>query len=236
MDPLISIIIPVHRRISQLKPHIETLLTHEYNSLIKEILICHNGPALTEVQAAVALEEQYPKVRALHTDVPGLGAGNKMGISASTGEFVLMTAGDLPFGFSDFERWLELYRKGNVPEIVIGSKLHPATVSEGRKFIRVLATFFFMLLKKVLIPFPMPADSQGTVFMLTSAAKQLAPVCFSDGFFFTTELIVRGLHKGLAFCEVPVIYYANEGGSSVSPLREGINFTKGLWRLRKDLF
>ncbi len=231
----ITIVIPIHKNIPIVQLTIQTLIEHEHSKMFKEIFVCHNGPDKKATIEAMKLQSIDSKIKTFHTDIPGLGAGCKLGIEAATGDYILITGSDLPFGFSDLNEWINLLKNGNMKDIVIGSKLHPKTVIKGRKVTRKFATLIFSLIKKIIIPFNLPADTQGTIFIKTSLAKHHSRSSFSQSFFYTTELIAKAIKEGASFCEVPVYYAALENKSSVSIFRESFNFIKSLLILRKVL-
>ncbi len=218
-----------------MRSRIDELLTHNNSECINKIFICHNGSLKEEFLVAQELENELPLVRAFHTDRPGVGAGCKLGINACETEYFLITGSDLPFGTSDLDRWCELVIRQEQPEITLGSKLHPKSVVTGRTFLRRLTTSGLAFLKRLILGPGQPMDSQGTIFMKTSLAKEVLSECFSNDFFFTTELVTRGLKAGGQFVEIPVVYLAKEDGSSVSPFRSSFNFLTALIRLKFSL-
>lgn len=230
----LSLIIPIHRNVSSVVELVEKVISYE-KIQIRKIIICHNGPYLDEVSSGQKALAKYPIVEFLHTDKPGLGEGCKMGINACDAEYFLITGADLPFGFSDLNQWVELLAKGEIPEVVIGSKLHPLTETSGRSLLRKVSTMVFSTVKNLLLVRGLPLDTQGTIFMETQLGKEMSSLCEASGFFFTTELVTRAVFRGARFKEIPVTYRAKENESSVSPLWDGIDFLKNLWRLRRTL-
>ncbi len=223
----LSVVIPFHHYSICLKSTVDTLLQSPFKEIIAKIYLCHNGPDLDSFENA-RKNNISNKVELLHVSNIGLGAGCRIGIEKCETNHILITAADLPFGLSDIEEW---NRQNQPADIVIGSKLHPESKIHGRPVLRRISTFGFMILKKIFIPIKLPLDTQGTIFIKTTAAKGALKECDIDGFFFTTELITFSILKGSTFSEVPVIYFANEVNSSVSPFKEGMNFFKNLIRL-----
>lgn len=227
--PSLSIIIPFHKAHESLSESILKLWNSSYNGVIKEIILCHNGPHLIDLAETELKIKDDSRIRILHTDQPGLGAGCKLGISQAQGDYILITGIDLPFGLSDLDQWSQSHLK----DIMIGSKSHPKSRIEGRSFVRLVSSFVFVILKSVILPLKIPADTQGTIFIKTSLAKKALSRCGASGFFFTTELVSIAMAQGASAVEMPVIYPANEGKSSVSPIKDGIIFIKSLFKLRK---
>lgn len=231
----LSIVVPFHRTSGNLQNSLKTVLSSKFTEYISEIILCHNGPYLDEIQKAKEAIKEFASVSVLHTDSPGLGEGCRIGIAQASATHILITGIDFPFGTTDLANWTSLIEKDQNYDIVIGSKLHPETVITGRSFLRSLSTTVFNLLKRILIPIRLPLDTQGTVFINTAFAKKASALCSEPGFFFTTELITHSIKHGATFTEVPVTYITDETRSSVSPVKDGLIFLKSLIKLRKSL-
>lgn len=227
--PSLSIIIPFHKAHKSLLESIHLLWSSPYNSLIKEIILCHNGPHLDDLSKTKLIVHDDPRIRVIHTDDAGLGFGCRLGIPKAQGDYILITGIDLPFGISDLNEWSQ----GQMCEVMIGSKMHPQSQIQGRSFLRSFSSWVFLILKSLIVPLKLPADTQGTIFIKTSIAQKALPFCEASGFFFTTELVAIAISQGAQYSELPVIYPANETKSSVSPIKDGVIFFKSLFKLRK---
>ncbi len=227
----LTVIIPFHSNSSELENTVHNLLNSPYKKIISKILLCHNGANLLALENAKSLLT-HEEIELLHTPRKGLGSGCKMGIEKCNSSFLLITANDLPFGLTDISIWSEI---NPCPDIVIGSKLHPNSKIFQRSILRKLTSSFFLILKKILIPIKLPKDTQGTIFIKTNIAKNVLKYCTCNGFFFTTELVTFSILRGSSFSEVPIVYFANEGISSVSAFKVGLNFLKNLIKLRATI-
>lgn len=231
----ISVVIPFHRVTENLSVKLLDIINSSFFGQLSEVILCHNGPLLNEFEKAKRIIEGLPKVKLLHISDPGLGHGCRSGIAFATGDYILITAIDFPFGFSDLVEFNKLQEMNQLADIYIGSKLHPKTIISNRSLFRKLSTFIFNILKLIIIPVTLPKDTQGTILIKSSHAKEHLNKTEAAGFFFTTELITLAINQGASFKEVPVIYYADEGKSSVSPLKDGFIFFKSLILLRKKI-
>jgi hypothetical protein len=193
---------------------------------IGEILFCHNGPSFNPEMAA----KLPPNGRLLHTDVKGIGAGYRIGILSAKGTHVILSASDLPFGFSD----LESYREDGCPRVAIGSKAHPRTELPGYSTLRRLMTTVFWTVRRVLLG-PTPRDSQGTILAETELARQIAKEVEADDYFFSIEFVTLCARRGAPAVEVPVRYEPVPGASSVRIVRDSIEMIRKTWRLRRRL-
>jgi hypothetical protein len=198
---------------------------------VSEILFCHNGGALTPA-ARGEIERRLPAAgRLLHTDVKGIGAGYRIGIAEARGAFVILSASDLPFGFSDVEAFVAAGR----PRLAIGSKAHPDTKLPGYSPLRITATYAFWLVRRLLLGPSTPKDSQGTIIAHAELAKSLVQDVRSDDYFFSLELLTLSIHKGEKPIELPVRFEETGGKSSVRLVHDTIELVKKTWALRRRL-
>jgi len=83
-----------------------------------------------------------------------------------------------------------------VSNVGLGSKLHPDSKMYGKSLLRSIATFVFIILKKIFIPIKLPLDTQGIIFIKTTATKGSLEECKIDGFFDRINYIfyIKGLY------------------------------------------
>ena len=184
---------------------------------IEEILFCHNGPG------AVPRLELPPHARLLHTDAKGIGAGYRIGIAEAREPFVVLSACDLPFGFSDVDAF-------GGHRLAIGSKAHPRTQMPGYSLLRRLATFGFWLVRRALLGRATPRDFQGTILVETALARRVVGGIEADDSFFPLELITLCTCEGVTPVELPVRCAPPVGASSVD-----LEWVRKTWLLRRRL-
>lgn len=217
----ITIIIPSHGELRGIEQTVSKFESHPNCNQVAEILVCHNGPILPNSRLERDLGE---KVRILHTDEKGLGAGLKLGIENCKSDYLLMTATDLPFEFTDFDQWMALTEPK--PDIVIGSKGHKDSQVGSHGPVRLLMSTCYRLLRFFAFPFKYPKDPQGTLFLRTSAVKKTNYQTFSNSFFCTTELIAHMLMHKASWLEVPIVLQPRDGKSSVRIVRDSYDMLK----------
>jgi hypothetical protein len=204
---------------------------------VREVLLCHNGrPLAAEAQAQVdALvaprEGDRPSVRFLHTDDKGIGAGYKLGIREATEEFLILSADDLPFGWSD----VAAFERAGRPDFAIGSKAHRESRLVGVTMKRRASSLVFLTLRRVLLGWGTPGDSQGSFLLRTSVAKALLPDLVYDHYLASLELATLHLDRGGVIVEVPIVVDHNPHPSSVSVVSDGWRMTKELVELRRRM-
>jgi glycosyltransferase involved in cell wall biosynthesis len=161
----------------------------------------------------------------------GMGNALRAGSKASQGEYILLTADDLPFGFDDLDAFDRLRNAGAAPVVMIGSKAHPDSHIE-RGALRTMLTFGFGILRRLILGMR-TGDPQGTVIVNGKLLRTIAPTLREDGFLFTTELIYRVERMGLRPVEVAVKLSADHADhpSRVSP-SDVLSMAVGLLRVR----
>jgi dolichyl-phosphate beta-glucosyltransferase len=198
-----------------------------------ELIMVENGstdtsPDLVE-RLAAELSSPAVTVRAAHS-TKGYGNAMRHGIDLAEGDLLVITAADLPFGFSDLDAALALDPR---PALMIGSKAHPASLVAA-SFKRRLMSQAFRLLRRAVIGLRV-GDSQGTILVDRSLARRVRPHLVAGDFFFSTELIAIAEGLGATAVEIPVDYSRPRPGSTVRPLEDGLRMARALLDLRRRL-
>jgi glycosyltransferase involved in cell wall biosynthesis len=198
-----------------------------------ELIMVENGstdrsPELVE-ELARELTRPGVAVVAAHS-AKGYGNAMRHGIDLASGDLLVITAADLPFGFSDLDEALALDPR---PALMIGSKAHPASkVSTSLK--RRAMSEGFRLLRRAVIDLKV-GDSQGTILVDRALAQRIRPHLVTGDFFFSTELIALASRMGVTPVEIPVDYSRPREGSTVRPLEDGLRMGRALLELRGRL-
>jgi dolichyl-phosphate beta-glucosyltransferase len=216
-----TLIVPFHADVDRL-PRVLGAASEARAHGINEILFCHNGPN------AVPRLELPPNARLLHTDAKGIGAGYRIGIAEARERFVVLSASDLPFGFSDVDAFV----KHDGLRVGIGSKAHPQTQMPGYSLLRKTATYVFWLVRRVILGRKTPRDSQGTIIIETALAREVVERVAADDYFFSLELLTRCIRVGVAPVELPVRYEGGDSASAVNLVRDTIAMVRKTWQLR----
>lgn len=157
----------------------------------------------------------------------GLGNALRAGIAVTTGELVVCTAADLPFGFSDLDGLLAL---ANQPVLTVGSK---ALTSDERPLKRRVASQVFRRFRDRLIP-GLPGDTQGTILGSGPLLRALAVRCQESGFLISTEILALAARLNVRVVELPVEMDVSPS-TTVRLVRNGTEMAYGLYRLRRRL-
>lgn len=202
---------------------------------VGEVLLAHNGtPLSADARAKVELlcaprEGEKPAVRFVDTTSKGIGAGYKLGIREAREPFVVLSADDLPFGWSD----VIAFEKAGRPDFAIGSKAHPESRLVGLPLKRRIASLTFLSLRRLLLGWSTPGDSQGSLILRTALAQALATELVYDHYLCSLELVTLHLERGGRVVELPIVVDHNPHKSSVSVVADGWTMSKELLELRR---
>jgi hypothetical protein len=198
----LSYVVPAHNSSSVLASTLQALVTR-LDGRRAEVVVVENGstdgtPALLE---GIRREWRHRSVSLVVLDsAKGLGNAYRTGIAASRGERVLLTADDLPFGFTDLDA-ADGVDPGKHP-VVIGSKGHRDS-DVGRGVLRLVLTGGFRLLRRVVLGMR-TMDPQGTFLLDGPWARQVVLLLTEPGYLVTTELCYLAERAGIVPLEVPV--------------------------------
>ncbi len=195
---------------------------------IEQVLLCHNGKLSFDKSELTSYF--WKGVQWVHTDERGCGAGCKIGIPFAHQKYTVLSASDLPFGFTDIESFL----KSESP-LALGSKAHPQSDIGQWEWRRKLYTYLFRQWRRAFLPFQTPRDSQGTVFLETALAQKIVHRCVFNNYLFSLEIISWCQKEGIDPIELPVRLENHKDKSSVSLWMDGLQMAKGVYTLAQRL-
>ncbi len=230
-DPTVSYIIPVHNQIADLRRTVRLLVERLGHLPGSEILLVENGSSDGSgplcLSLAALLDSEDVAVR-VTTSAKGLGFAWRRGMAMARGELLVLTAADLPFGFTDLDGYLGMSPR---PLLVMGSKTHPESqVETSLRGVRCRPD------SACCVPASRRrVDTQGTVLMARSLAGGTAPTAGERRLPHRRRDQSAGqCAMGVTPVEIPVVYTAS-GRSTVSPLRDSTQMAAGLFALRRRL-
>jgi hypothetical protein len=233
VTPTISYVIPVHNNASSIASVVRRVAERIAAHPGSEVVLIEN--ASTDASAAViegladTLSTERVTVLACRS-AKGIGCAWRVGIPRTTGELVVLTASDLPFGFSDLDGALRLQPR---PPLLIGSKAHPSSVLEVDR-LRKMMSRLFRVVRGLLLGL-WQGDTQGSLLISGPLLRELAPDLGCADYLVATEIIAEGVRRGVTPVEVPITYPRQDQRSTVSPLRDSLRMLAGLVRLRRRL-
>jgi dolichyl-phosphate beta-glucosyltransferase len=230
-EPAVSYVVPVHNQVADLRRTVRLLVERLWHLPGSEVILVENGSTDGSGPLCLSLAAMFDgddvAVR-VTTSAKGLGFAWRRGIAIARGETLVLTAADLPFGFTDLDGYLGMSPR---PLLVMGSKTHPGSQVETSLARRTLSEGFGLLRAGLL---GVNIDTQGTVIMGRSLAMALLPRLRSGDFLIGAEINCWAIREGVTPVEIPVVYAAS-GRSTVSPLRDSGKMAIGMFALRRRL-
>lgn len=231
--PTISYLVPIYNEEAVLADTARAIVARLAARPGSEVILVENGstdrsPQLVD-ELAVALSTRDVRVVASHS-AKGYGNAMRQGIDLATADLLVITAADLPFGFSDLDEALALQPR---PALMIGSKAHPRSLVAVSLKRKVMSSGFRML-RQLCLGLRV-GDSQGTILVDRELAQRIRPQLASADFFFSTELISFATRLGVDPIELPVDYRHPRPGSTVRPVHDGLRMARAVFELRHRL-
>lgn len=194
-----------------------------------EIIVVENGSTDDTTALVTRIKDEWTLPSTIiitHSD-PGLGEALRKGVETSIGARLLLTADDLPFGFTDLD---EFERLPADVAVAIGSKAHPQSeVTRSRA--RTIQSRIFRFLRAALLQSRV-GDSQGTLWVDGVWGREFAHLSRESGLMWTTELVLAAEQQGIAVGEVPVrLSTRHETGASRFRLSDAWQSFVGFTRL-----
>jgi dolichyl-phosphate beta-glucosyltransferase len=234
-------VVPVHNEEKVLASNVGRLTTYLERRAGAEVFLIENGSrdASWELsQELAAKSDGNVPVRAFREENAGIGYAYHRGLEEAVARFgtkeprwAILTAADLPFGFSDLEAvLLELSRSPS--RILMGSKAHRESRAPTG-MTRTTMSSLYRVARRIVVGMRV-GDSQGSVFIRLDLAAELMPKITARGFFYSTELCHYAERAGETILEVPVTLEISGRASTVRPVKDGLQMARQLWQLRKQ--
>ena len=230
--PRLSYVLPVHNQARVIETSVQRLLSRLQAFPGSEVILVENGstdasPALCAQLAGVSADDGVT-VRVVRSET-GMGNALRRGIAVASGDILVLSAADLPFGFTDLDALLATDPR---PRLAIGSKAHKRSRTSIPAMRRTMSEAF-RLLRFAVIGLRV-RDSQGTILIDAQLARQIAPHLCCGDFLISTEIVAWGARLGISPVELPITYRATPG-STVSPIGDSLRMARGLVSLRRRL-
>lgn len=231
-SPTVAVVLPAHNSAQILAESVSALAQwFESHHLAGQVIIVENGSTDETWKVVNELSRnQYPFTMVATQSVKGLGNAIRAGLSQTTSEIVLITADDLPFGFTDIEAYLELE---NPPTVAIGSKAHAET-SGGRSWLREVLSRGFQLSRRLILGLNL-GDTQGSILGNAREIQSCAIDTRQSSYLMTTELLAIANRRGLDIIELPVSFREQARASNINVITDSFKMLRGLFEVRKAL-
>ena len=224
----LSIVVPCYNESKDIAKNSEII--KNYLESIKqdyELILVNDGSKDNTKEVIEAI----PGVKALSYE-PNRGKGGavKYGIENATGDYVLFMDADLSTNLEAIERFIKL-----APDydMVIGSRhAKDSVIKKKQPALRVFIGWCCRRLVNMKFHFKFKDTQCGFKAMRTDIAKKIAAKQVVNNFAFDVEYLYIAKLNNLSIYEMGVIW-ADDRGSTVSPLKSSIKFFKDLSFIKK---
>lgn len=199
--PKVSYCIAIYNEAPTIHKQIEKLIKGLEQHLGKnkfEIIIVDNGS--NDDIRKMLKQVNHKLVRKYYLLEKGHGLALKYAIQKAKNNYVVLTAIDLPFGFSDLINALRVWNKN---DIIFGSKAHPKSII-FRPFSRKVASYIYRHFLRIFLKVSVN-DTQGSIFLKKKSILPILKYANSPNAFFTAQLAIYGSRNKLKIIEVPVV-------------------------------
>jgi glycosyltransferase involved in cell wall biosynthesis len=234
----LTYVLPVHNEEATLADCLARLRAHLATQQPgSDVLLVENGSkdGSADLARRLAAQPHPVPVYAYSLREAGIGHAYDRGIrealrlgGPSPARWLVLSAADLPFGFSDLTQARPHLDDPRAP-LLIGSKAHPESVVQVSTE-RAVATRAYRIVRRMVAGMR-TGDSQGTLFLRLDVAARLVDVIRARDFFYSTELVFHVEREGRPIIELPVMVAPERRSSTVRPARDGAKMLMGLLRL-----
>ena len=224
----LSIVIPCYNESKDIKKN--TLMVQEYLRNLKidyELILVNDGSKDKTKEVIESIEG----IKALSYDVNrGKGGAVKYGIESATGDYVLFMDADLSTDLEAIDKFLKLAPNY---DMVIGSRhAKDSVIKKKQPALRVFIGWCCRKLVNMKFHFKYKDTQCGFKAMRTDIAKKIVAKQVVNNFAFDVEYLYIANLNNISIYEMGVIW-ADDRGSTVSPLKSSIKFFKDLSFIKK---
>ena len=228
----LAVVLPAHNSAAIIKQSVsEVALYFESKKINGQIIVVENGSSDNTWEVITSLDLSTFNVEIIRTQSEkGLGNAFRQGLNLVSREIVLLTADDLPFGFSDLESF---FTSDPQPVLAVGSKAHAETIG-SRTLGRRIMSFIFRKLRHAILGINL-GDTQGSIMGNTDVIRDLSRSTSQPGYLMTTELLTIASKRNFVIEEVPVEFQNQLRKSNINVIEDSIKMLRGLFDVRQNL-
>jgi dolichyl-phosphate beta-glucosyltransferase len=210
----VSIVIPVWNESKKIESDLDAAIHFfEIHNLEGEVILSDDGSTddTLEVIRSFLSEKMLP-VRIIKNDHLGKGHAVRSGILQAKGDIILFIDSGNCIPYSDVWNGIQLIRRGDC-EIAQASRFLPGSrILIPKGWIRKTLSFLFRKLvhRYMKIPGHLTDTQCGLKIYKKDLGQSLYQLCFTRGFMFDIEIILRAIHENILICEFPVRWSSDQ--------------------------
>ena len=224
----LSIVVPCYNESKDIASNVEKVKKYLLDNKIDYELLLVNDGSKDNTKEVI---EAIPGVKALSYE-PNRGKGGavKYGIENATGDYVLFMDADLSTDLEAIDKFIKLAPNY---DMVIGSRhAKDSVIKKKQPALRVFIGWCCRKLVNMKFHFKYKDTQCGFKAMRTDIAKKIVSKQVVNNFAFDVEYLYIANLNNISIYEMGVIW-ADDRGSTVSPLKSSIKFFKDLSFIKK---
>ena len=231
----IEITIPVLNEEETIKEKISEMIDYVVKNLSNrniKFIIADNGSTDMTEEYSQELIKKYKNLKYIKLPEKGVGLALKASWSSSEADYVGYMDLDIATDLSALKDVVLEMDKGS--EIINGSRLLKKSEVMNRTFIREFTSRMFNFLLKVILKVKFTDGMCGFKFFKRKTIQSLINTGIdTKGWFFSTEILVKGYWKGIEIKEIPV-KWTDDRNSKVKIISLSLNYLKNIFKLKKE--
>lgn len=234
----VVIVIPVLNEERVLRSSVDALVTCTRRHLsdhVCDVLISDNGSTDATHVLGAELADMYEEVQYMRIPSRGKGLAIRTAWDSVEADAYVFMDVDLSTDLEALPHLLSGIASG--ADIVVGSRFHPKSSVSRSRMRHLLSHGYRLWLKSVLRPDFSDAPC-GFKAVTPKVVRTVMNAVKDDGWFFDTELLVRGEHSGFSISEIPVKWTDSSDQARRSKVKVAglvFDYMKKTLRLRRDL-
>jgi dolichyl-phosphate beta-glucosyltransferase len=235
----LSIVIPAYNEAPKIAHDITQAAQFlENHSLTGQIIVVDDGSKDDTAQIAQSMttDSQIPVSISRLAQNQGKGAAVRTGICQTEGQYVMFSDSGCCIPYEESLRGLDMIKKGEC-NIAHASRKMPGTHIHRKQSLyrRLCSKIFHWFVVHDFKSLTTLTDTQcGFKIYKGDIARELYANCFTDGFMFDVEIIIRALKAGYRIKEFPVDWTCDRD-SRLSPLRTSWHVITELIRIKRTI-
>lgn len=198
------------------------------------IIIADNGSTDQTASIGAELESEYSEIKFLKVSKRGVGLALRTSWMASNADYVGYMDLDLATDLKHLKDVIGLFHDEADYDVINGSRLLKGAQVVNRKPIRNVTSHGFNFIVQKLLGVQLSDGMCGFKFFKRSVAQKLIKSGIDrDGWFFSTEILVRALWAGYKVKEIPV-EWTDDVNSKVNIKKLTLEYLKAIMQLRKQ--